>query len=560
MLQPSHLPRYTRLALLFTRYGRHDFDLQVAATAAEAQMPAEREEERIEPEIEARAAAFARELKELGPTYIKFGQVLSTRPDVVPPPYIEALEELQDQVGPFSFADVERIVEEELGAKLSKIFADFESVPVATASLGQVHHALMRDGREVVVKIQRPGVRDSVAEDMQVFDEIARFLNEHSGVARKMNLAGSVRQIRRSLTNELDYLQEATNIETFRRTLGEYPEIYIPRVIRDLTTSRVLTMELIKGKKVSRITPLETIDHDYQNLAVVVTRAYLKQICVDGFWHSDPHPGNVFVREDQLVLLDFGMTSRISNAMQDEVVKLLLGVTENQGEEVADVCMRVGTPQEGFNRDHFVRDVTDMVSVYHEADLKEANAGRIVFQVIGVASANELQIPAELAMLAKTLLQLDGVTRRLDPDFNPRSVIRDYSESLLTKKVRQKLRPRNYYSALIDLNTLAIELPRRIRSIVDQVESGRLAVGIEINQIDHLLKAFSKIANRLTMGLVLAAIIVGSALVMDVPSPFRILGYSGIAMIGFVAASVIGFYLIVTILIHDRHDRNKARR
>lgn len=558
MLQPSHFPRYTQLALLFTRYGRKDFRLEIDPIAADVGMPEEEDRDAVGDDVYKRAESFAESLKEMGPTYVKFGQVLSTRPDIVPPPYIEKLEELQDQVGSFSFAEVERIVEEELGARISKVFTEFDHIPVATASLGQVHHAVLRDGRDVVVKVQRPGVRESVPEDLDVFEEIAEFLDSHSSVARKMNLLGSVRQIRRSLTQELNYLSEARNIETFRRNLAEYEEIYIPGVLKDLTTTRVLTMELIRGKKVSRITPLEIIDHDYSRLADVLTRAYLKQICVDGFWHSDPHPGNVFVREDQLVLLDFGMVSRIGNEMQDEIVRLLVSMTDNRGEEVAEVCMRVGTQQEGFQRDKFIREATEMVSQYHDLDLGEANAGAIVFQVIGLASSNELQLPADMAMLAKTLLQIDGVTRRLDPKFNAREVIRGYAENLMAKKVRQKLDPRNYYSALLDLNALALELPRRVRGITEKLDSGAFKIGVNIEQIEPLLKALTKIANRLTVGLVLAAIIVGSALVMRVPTGFRLFGYPGVAVIGFLAASVIGFYLIATILLQDRKDRHKA--
>lgn len=559
MLHPSHLPRYTQLALLFTRYGRKDFRIDVDSAGADPTLPIDEDQEPAGADVHERAESFARSLQEMGATFVKFGQVLSTRPDIVPPPYMEKLEELQDHVEPFSFGEVEKIIEEELGARISKVFSDFDHEPLAAASLGQVHHAVLRDGRDVVIKVQRPGVRESVPKDLDVFVEIAEFLDGHSSVARKMNLLGSVRQIRRSLTQELNYLAEARNVETFRRNLAEFEEIYVPGVVRDLTTTRVLTMEMIRGKKVSRITPLEIIDHDYSKLAEVLTRAYLKQICVDGFWHSDPHPGNVFVREDQLVLLDFGMVSRIGNEMEDEIVRLLLALTENRGEEVAEVCMRVGTQQDGFRREKFVRDAAEMVSLYHDADLGSANAGAIVFQVIGLASSNELQLPAEMAMLAKTLLQLDDVTKRLNPDFNARLVIRGYAENLMVKKVRQKLDPRNYYTALLDLNSMALELPRRVRGIADKLDSGKFSIGITVREIGHLLKALTKIANRLTVGLVLAAIIVGSALIMDVPSGFRLFGYPGVAVIGFIAASVIGFYLIATILLQDRRDRLKAR-
>jgi ubiquinone biosynthesis protein len=560
-MEPSHLTRYTQLALLFTRYGRKDFHLGIVDEADVATTElAEDDPQPIEPDVAKRASAFAEKLQEMGPTFVKFGQVLSTRPDVVPEAYIEKLEELQDSVDPFSFAEVETIVEEELGARISKLFADFDNVPVAAASLGQVHHAVLRDGRDVVVKVQRPNVRTQVPEDLEIFAEIASFLDKHSSVARKMNIVGSVRQITRSLLSELNYLHEARNIETFRRNLSDFPKIYIPAVIHDFTTSRVLTMELIRGKKVSKITPLEVIDHDYVELAKVLVQAYLKQITVDGFWHSDPHPGNVFVREDQIVLLDFGMVARIGGELQDEIVRLLLGISENRGEEVAEVCIRIGNVQEGFDRKKFVQSVHEMVGVYHDADLGEANVGRIVFQVIGVAAANELQLPAEMAMLAKTLLQIDGVTRTLDPEFNPREVIRDYVENLIGRKLRQKIQPKNYYAALLDLNAFALEAPRKVRSIVSKIDEGEFSLGINVNQIEHLLKAMTKIANRLTVGLVIAAMIIGSALVMRVPSGFRIFGYPGIAVIGFVVASALGLYLVGSILLQDRRDRMKARK
>ncbi|HET8797673.1 MAG TPA: AarF/ABC1/UbiB kinase family protein, partial [Thermoanaerobaculia bacterium] len=350
MLKSRNLGAYRDLLLLFARYGRKDFRLSLST---EDVLHSEDEEAEVEPDVRARAEAFAKALKSMGPAYVKFGQLLSTRPDVVPHEYIVALESLQDDLEPFSFAEVERIVEEELGGRISKIFETFESTPLAAASLGQVHRAALRDGREVVVKVQRPNVREELRRDLEVFSDIAIELEKHTDIGRRLNLAAAIEQAKLVMFSELNYLQEARNTEILRANLAEFPQIAIPAVIHDLSSPRVLTTELVKGKKVSKLTPLSLVDGDYAGLAGVLTRAYLRQICVDGMWHSDPHPGNVFVRQDdegqpQLVLLDFGMVGRISHEFQDEVIKLLLAISSNRGAEVADACARMSDIGERF--------------------------------------------------------------------------------------------------------------------------------------------------------------------------------------------------------------------
>ncbi|MGZ7033409.1 MAG: ABC1 kinase family protein, partial [Thermoanaerobaculia bacterium] len=428
MLKPRNIGAYRDLLVLFTKYGLKDFRLSLKP---EEMAIADTAEEPSEPDVRHRAEAFANALKGMGPTYVKFGQVLSTRPDIVPPEYIDALESLQDQIDPFSFAEVEKIVEEELHVRISKAFESFDSTPLAAASLGQVHRAVLRDGREVVVKIQRPGVREQVHKDLEVFTDIAHTIEQHSDLGRRMNLVAAIDQARTTLLNELNYVQEAHNMEVLRANLAEFPQIYIPQVVTDFSSSRVLTTELVKGRKVSKLTPLAMIEHDYAELAGVLTRAYLKQICVDGIWHSDPHPGNVFIRDvddmPQVVLLDFGMVSRVGHEMQDEIIKLLLAISTNRGTEVAESCIRLSEVGERFEVTKLVREITTIVATMHDASAQQINAGQIIFNVISVANNNDLKAPPELTMLAKTLLNLDGITKRLDPEYDPEKVIRDYA-------------------------------------------------------------------------------------------------------------------------------------
>jgi predicted unusual protein kinase regulating ubiquinone biosynthesis (AarF/ABC1/UbiB family) len=562
MLKTRNLGVYKDLLLLFTRYGRKDFRLSLGADDL---LMAESESEVIEPDVRARAQAFAAALQQMGPTYIKFGQILSTRPDIVPREYVETLEALQDSLEPFSFADVERIVEEDLGIRISKAFEVFDSTPIAAASLGQVHRATLRDGRQVVVKVQRPNVREQVRHDLEVFTEIAEELEKHTEIGRKLNLVASVEQARLVMYNELNYLQEARNAEVLRENLAGFPQIYIPVVVADFTSPRVLTTELVKGRKVSKLTPLALIEGDYAELANVLTRAYLKQICVDGFWHSDPHPGNVFVRDDpergtpQLVLLDFGMVSRISTEFQDEVIKLLLAVSNNRGAEVADACVRLCELQENFDAVKFTREISTIVAAVHDMSASEVNTGQLIFNVIAIANNNDLKVPAELTMLAKTLLHLDSITKTLHPQYDPQTVIRDYAEQLIGQKLVQKFSPRNFYPALLDLNQLALDLPHRAREIVDLTAAGRLSFGIKLTQAEELLGGMHKIANRITVGIVIAALLVSSSMIMRVPTNFVLFGYPGLAVIGYLLASIAGFYLVISTMMRDRKEREKAK-
>ena len=566
LFKTRNIGAYRDLLVLFTRYGRKDFKLTLTPDEI---LVADEPAGEMEPDVQARAKAFAAALKQMGPTYVKFGQVLSTRPDIVPPEYIVELESLQDSVEPFSFADVEKTVEEELGVRISKAFESFDSTPLAAASLGQVHRAVLRDGRDVVVKVQRPNVRDQVRKDLEVFTDIATALEQHTDIGRKMNLVGAIEQARVTLMNELNYLSEARNSELLRQNLSGFPQIYIPAVIHDMTTSRVLTTELVRGRKVSKLTPLSLVEHDYAELAGVLTRAYLKQICVDGFWHSDPHPGNVFIRDaeessdqqpvTQIVLLDFGMVSHISSEFQDEIIKLLLAISSNRGVEVADSCVRLCEAQENFDAVRFIREISTMVANYHDVDVRQVNIGQLIFNVIAIANNNELKAPSELAMLAKTLLHLDAITKKLDPAYDPQQVIRDYAEQLVAQKLQQKFNPRNFYPALLDLNQLILDLPHRSREILDLVAAGRLTFSHKLVQAEEFLGGMHKIANRITVGVVIAALLMSSSFMMRYPTRLTILGYPAFAMVGYLLAAGAAFYLIFSTFHRDRKDEERAK-
>ena len=309
------------------------------------------------------AEQLANDLETLGPTFIKLGQVLSGRTELLPPADIDALGRLQDDVAPFSFADVERIVETELRVKMSKAFGMFEAEPIAAASLEQVHCAALRDGRMVAVKVQRPDAAKQVMDDLAAMAEIAAFLDKRTDAGARYCFADLIAEFRRSLLEELDYLHEAANLRTLGEHLAGFKDIIVPQPIDSYTTSRVLTMDYVLGTKVTALSPLTRMDVDAERLGRELVRAYLHQIVVDGFFHADPHPDNVFVTDDKkIALVDLGMVGRLSDRTQDRLLALLLAAAEGRGDEAADTLIELGERREGFNEVALRRDVVDVVT------------------------------------------------------------------------------------------------------------------------------------------------------------------------------------------------------
>jgi ubiquinone biosynthesis protein len=334
-LKPQHLNRYRQIAWLFMKYGRSDL---VKASGLEEALEAE---QRVAPQEAAKAEELAKDLEKLGPTFVKLGQLLSTRVELMPMAYIGALARLQDKVEPFGFDEVEKIVSSELGVRLSKAFADFEVSPMASASLGQVHRAVLRSGQRVAVKVQRPGIREAMVEDLDALEEIATFLDKHTEFGKRYEFQQMLEQFRKSLLRELDYRQEASNLITLRDELANFERLIVPSPIADYSTSRVLTMEYVHGKKITELSPLARMEFDGAALAEEMFRGYLEQILVHGFFHADPHPGNVFITDDyRIALIDLGMVGRIMPRLQEQLLQLLLAIAEGRGEEASDIAIK----------------------------------------------------------------------------------------------------------------------------------------------------------------------------------------------------------------------------
>ena len=553
-LKPTHLKRYKDIAVLLMKYGRGDLakGLDVGAGISPGAAP---------PGEKPKAEELARDLERLGPTFVKVGQLLSTRADLLPVAYLEALARLQDRVEPFSFAEVERIVTEELGVRISKPFADFEATPLAAASLGQVHRATLRDGRPVAVKVQRPGIREQIVEDLEAFTEIAQLLDRHSEAGRLYQFEKMVEEFRKTLLRELDYRQEAQNLLTLRENLKEFDRIVVPTPVHDFTTSRVLTMDYVFGQKITSLSPLTRMEIDGAALAEELHKAYLKQIVIDGFFHADPHPGNVFLNDDgRLALLDLGMIGRISGTMQENLLKLLLAISEGHGEEAADRAAETGEKLDSFDEAEFRRRIAELVGLYQNATVEQIQIGRVVMELSRAAGEAGVRLPSELTMLGKTLLHLDEIARTLDPTFDPNASVRRNAAELLERRMRKSASPSNLYASLLEAKDFVEKLPGRVNKVLDILASNQLRLDVDAIDEGLLIDGLHKIANRIALGLILAALIVGAALLMQVPTSFRILGYPGLAILFFLAAALGGITLVVSILANDRTPPEKSKR
>jgi ubiquinone biosynthesis protein len=501
---------------------------------------------------------LARDLEALGPTFVKLGQVLSSRPDLLPACNLEALARLQDNVEPFSFAEAKATIEAELGVRLSKAFSAFDETPIAAASLGQVHRAALRDGTQVAVKVQRPGVAEQVAADLEALDQVAAFLEKHSEAGRQYDIVGMVAEFREAITAELDYRREAANLTMIGENLAEFELIVVPRPIGGYTSTRVLTMDYVHGTKVTALSPVVRLDLNTEMLAETLVRAYLKQIVVDGVFHADPHPGNVFVTQDgQLALIDLGMIGRITPAMQEQLLKLLLAISQGRGEEAAEVTILLGEKLPDFNEPAFKREIAALVGRYGHQSLAEFQVGLAFIELNNVARKHHMRPPAELTMLGKTLLHLDHVARALEPDLDVNDAIRRNGADLMQRRVRKAATSGSVFGAVLEAKEFAEKLPGRVNRVLDSLAASELRMKVEMIDEGSVIDGLQKVANRITLGLILASMIVGAAMMMRIDTAFRILGYPGVAMILFLLAGTGAGYLAVQILLHDRTPKRR---
>ena len=549
-----HLARYRQILTVFFKYGFGDLiELLKIEQYIEIGLQLISKNRRSRLEKLSRAERVRMACEELGPTYIKFGQILSTRPDLVPVDFIKELSKLQDNVPSSPFSEVSKIIESELGAPPEDIFEFFEKAPLASASIGQVYRATLKDGEEVAVKVQRPGIKKIIEVDLEIMLHLATLMEHHIEEMSLHQPVKIVEEFARTLEKEIDYTIEATNMERISRNFLNDLTIYIPKVFRDTTTESILTTELVEGIKVSEIDRLEKAGLDRKLITVRGADIVLKQIIKHGFFHADPHPGNIFVLPDNVIcLLDFGMTGSVDRRTREDFSDLAESVVTRNESRATQVLLKLTYWDEDPDIRLLEKDVADFMGRHLYKSLKDIKIGKLLNNLLELAFQHRLRIPPDIFLMLKAFSAIEGVGLMLDPDFD---MIKQAAPFIKEVKLA-RLSPRRIRG---DIFRLAIELfqfvenfPKDILSITRLIKQQKLSLNLEYKGLDKMLSTYDQISNRISFSIIIAALIVGSALIVISKVPPLFYDISLIGIVGFLAAAIMGIWLLVAILRKGR--------
>ncbi len=548
-----HFRRYRRIAEVLTRHGLRWL---LDAGGLERFRPL-----RFEPgegagdESRTSAERIRLALEELGATFIKLGQFLSTRADLLPPEYQTELAKLQDSAPPFDSKTAKEMIEAELGQPVDSLFAIFDLEPLAAASIGQAHAATLRDGSEVVVKVRRPGVVEQIEEDLEILQNLASAMSRHWEFASLYDIEGLAQEFAQTLRSELNYLQEARNADNFARNFAGDPKVHIPRVYWEMTTSRALTLERIRGVKVNDLDSLDANGIDRHALAERGTEAILKMIFEDGFFHADLHPGNFFIEPDgRFGLIDFGMVGALDEKLQEQLAGVALALAGADYDQLVDALLEMGLATSRVDRDRLRRDLEYLISPYYGRPLGEITMTPLLNDALAVVRRHRMRLPSNLALLLKTIIMTEGLGARLDPSFRLLSVIEPYTNRLLLKLYSPARWMRKLKRAGLDMAWLGAEAPQQLRRLIGAIERGGFDIAMRPESFEPLIKRLERIANRIVLGILAAAFIVGLATLLSVYHPPGWENWAGVMFAaGFFFALALGIYLAWSILRSGRN-------
>lgn len=549
---PEKYDKYIRFFSFILKYRNSDIFISDSDESDELK---DLKQEELDPKPE----ELAEDLRSMGPTYVKLGQLLSTRPDMLPKPYLEALSDLQDSGDEIPYEEVELIFREEIGQRISKAFASFEKEPMASASIGQVHRATLHSGKKVAVKIQRPGVRKRFVEDLDTLMTLSEKAEKYSKDARKFSLHSVIEELQYILLQELDYTREAQNLELLKENMKNFEHLFVPGVIPDYFSQRVLTMEYVEGQKVTSISNIALMDIQREALVDDLVEGYLKQIIVDGFAHADPHPGNVHItRDHKLALMDLGMVARFSEKMQEDILKIMMALGNHDGDRLVEVVLEMSEyDEETADIPNFTRMVERKVQENKNSRAKDLQTGQLILKTNQIAANNNIILPPELSILGKILLNMDQIVAFLAPEYDLEKTVRNYIEKMMRDRMLKQMKSGHLLQTLLETKELTENLPHRLNKISENLAANEFRVKVKAFDEHRFIVAFQKVANRITIGIVIAALILGAALLMRIPTSFTIIGYPGLAILLFIFAASIGLYLIYKILFTDEPEEKK---
>lgn len=488
-------------------------------------------------------------IEELGPTFIKLGQALSTRGDILPAEYVAELEKLQDAAPPVPHDDVCRVISEELGAPADDVFARFDETPLASASLGQAHAAALADGREVVVKVQRPGVRQTIETDLEILAGVAHFLEQHFEQARTYGLSDLVDEFSIAIHQELDYTREGRNGDRLRENFADIPYVRIAETIWDHATSRVLTLERMSGVKINDLREIDIRGYNRRKIATNLTRAFLKMIFVDGLFHSDPHPGNLVVLDDNVVgLLDYGQVGRLDSETKTHVTMLLAAYVQEDSASFAEVLVDMGTAPPGLNRHAFTSEIDRLLRQYYGVPVSEVQIGEVLRRALQVSAKHRVKLPAGLALLVKATMEVEAADNLLDPDYNLASEAKPFIEQSIRGEFAVGKMRTQLLQNVLQWKSLFLDFPHKVAEVLDNMAKNSFRIIFKHEGLEGPIRDIDRSANRLSFALIASATIVASALILSAKVGPMWRGYPVVGLIGFALAFVFAVYLMISII------------
>ena len=549
-----HLNRYHRILRVLFKYGFNDLvDRLHIDQYLESGLQMINRKPREQIARLSRPERLRLVFEELGPTFIKLGQLLSTRPDLIPADYLDELARLQDEVPAFSLAEVHAIFREELGRSPDEVFHYFDAEPLAAASIGQVHRARLDSGAEVVVKVQRPDIDTVIAVDLEILAHIAGLMEQYLEEVQGHRPTAIVQEFARSLSREIDFAVELANIQRFARQFERNPAIHVPLVYPELSTQRVLVMEYVLGIKASMTTQLREQGYDLPLIAERGATLVMEQIFVHGFFHADPHPGNVFILPDNVVcFIDFGQMGRLSRKDREDFTDLVLDLVAGDERTIVDGVLQVTVQLGEVDREALGRDLGSLMDLYLYRPLDELEAGRILQDLLDLVTRHKLTFKPAFYQMMKALSTVEGVGLMLDPKLELIRLARPFMRRIRLERMRPGRLAEEIARTGSGYLQLVRELPEELRSILRQLRGGRMRIEFEHHGLQALGAALDRVSNRIAFAIVLAALIVGSSLIVlsDIPPHWHDIPVIG--LLGFLVAGIMGFWLLLSIIRHGR--------
>lgn len=499
------------------------------------------------------AARIRLALEELGPTFIKLGQLLSTRPDIVPADVIEELKKLQDRLPPVATEEVMAQIHRELGYPVEELFRDFDQTPLATASIAQVHRGTLKSGEQIVCKVRRPEVETVIETDIDIMMGLAYLIEKHLPGGDMYDPIGVVKEFRRTINRELDFSREARTITRFADNFANDERVKIPKVFWDYTGRTVLTLEYLSGIKISNIDELLDKDYDLKLLAHNGADNFLQQVFLHGLFHADPHPGNIHVLPGNVIcIFDFGMVGRLDDDLKLQLTELLLSVLRRDVDHIISQLLYSGDLHDESNLKNLKRDLTEFIDDYYDILLQDLRVGKLLIDFVEILTEYRIKFPSNLMLLSRALIAMEGIGRQLDPDFNMVEQLKPFAEQIVKDRYSPANMTKEATRTLQSYQSLAKNLPKDIKEFINRINRNKFKIDLEHRGLERLINDLDKSTNRISFSMVIASLIIGSSLIMQTDNGPMLFGFPVLGLFGYCVAGVLGFGLAIAILRSGR--------